>query len=154
MLYRDLPAMSDTAAAAQLRICVQLILAAFQKQRRLSDSVRTAARAAMLGRIRRYVQDNLYSAELTPDKILSIFPLARPTLYRMFEHEGGIYAYIRNCRLREAAEALARPPAVAVTNLASSLGFGSHSDFTRAFRRAYGIAPQEFRSMGLEWLPG
>ncbi len=154
MLYRDLPAMNDASAAAHLRICVQLILAAFQKQRRMSDSVRTAARAAMLARIRRYVQDNLYSAELSPDKILSVFPLARPTLYRMFEHEGGIYAYIRNCRLREAAETLARPRALAVANLASRLGFGSHSDFTRAFRRAYGIAPQEFRSMRLEWLPG
>ncbi|MFK2890806.1 helix-turn-helix domain-containing protein [Dyella flagellata] len=154
VLCRDLRTMNDTMAASHLQTCVQLILAAFQKQARLSDSARAAARAAMLCRIKAYVHNHLYSNELSPDKILGAFPLARPTLYRMFEHEGGLHAYIRNCRLREAAEALLSSPSSRMTDMASKLGFNSHPDFTRAFRRAYGVAPLEFRAMGLQWLRG
>jgi AraC-like DNA-binding protein len=34
-----------------------------------------------------------------------------------------------------------------ITHLAYSLGFKSASDFTRAFRRAYGMAPSDFRAL-------
>jgi AraC-like DNA-binding protein len=34
--------------------------------------------------------------------------------------------------------------------IAYGLGFSSASDFTRAFRRAYGMAPQDFRALGLD----
>jgi AraC-like DNA-binding protein len=153
-LYRNLPAMSDGAATDSLQTCAQLILAAFQKQAHLSDSVRATARAAMLGRIKRYVREHLHSKELTPDKILGAFPLARPTLYRMFEHEGGLHAYIRNCRLRQAAEELIDAQPLPVAHMAARLGFNSHSDFTRAFRRAYGVAPLDFKAMQLEWMRG
>ncbi|WP_266159267.1 helix-turn-helix domain-containing protein [Dyella silvatica] len=153
-LYRELPTMDEVDAENNLRICAQLILAAFGRQARLSDSARVAARAAMLGRVKHYIHANLHQEELSPDKILSAFPLARPTLYRMFEHEGGLSAYIRNCRLREAADELARSTRLTITQIASRWGFSYASDFTRAFRRAYGVAPQEFRSLGLEWMGG
>jgi AraC-like DNA-binding protein len=153
-MYRNLPVMSDAGVASNLQTCAQLILAAFQKQAQSIDRVRTAARAAMLGRIKHYVREHLHSKELTPEKVLHAFPLARPTLYRMFEHEGGLHAYIRNCRLRQAAEELIDARPLSVANMASRLGFNSHSDFTRAFRRAYGVAPLEFNAMGLEWLRG
>jgi AraC-like DNA-binding protein len=153
-LYRELPDMDEAEAESNLRICAQLILAAFSRQARLSDSARAAARAAMLGRVKHYIHANLHREELSPDKILSSFPVARPTLYRMFEHEGGLSAYIRNCRLRQAADELTRPSRLTVTQIASRWGFSYASDFTRAFRRAYGMAPLEFRSLGLEWMRG
>jgi AraC-like DNA-binding protein len=37
-----------------------------------------------------------------------------------------------------------------VTDIAYGLGFKSASDFTRAFRRAYGMAPQEFRGLSMK----
>jgi len=36
-----------------------------------------------------------------------------------------------------------------VTDIAYGLGFKSPSDFTRAFRRAYEISPQDFRARAL-----
>ncbi|WP_084187210.1 helix-turn-helix domain-containing protein [Andreprevotia chitinilytica] len=149
-LCRHLPTMNGTDADHAIRTCAQLIIAAFSKQARLSNGARAAAQAAMFGKIQRYIQDNLYQKDLSPEYILLAFPVSRPTLYRMFEREGGLAAYIRHCRLREAAAELIRSPWRAISEVAYGLGFNSASDFTRAFRRAYGMAPQDFRGMAGE----
>jgi AraC-like DNA-binding protein len=99
----------------------------------------------MFGQIRRYIQANLYDAELSPERVLDTLQLPRRTLYRLFEQEGGLGAYIRHLRLRRAAHDLAQNPNMTVTDIAYDLGFKSASDFTRAFRRAYEMAPQDFR---------
>lgn len=151
-LCHDMPAMSDEQTEEALHVAADLILAAFGKDLRASHGIRVAARAAMLGRIKHYIDSHLHSGELAPEKILNSFPLARATLYRMFEGEGGLNNYIRNCRLRAAADELVRSRSIAVAQIGSGLGFSCASDFTRAFRRAYGVAPGEFRMLGLEWL--
>jgi AraC-like DNA-binding protein len=150
-LHRDLRTMAPEAAETALRVAAELIVAAFAKQARLSSGARAAARAAMLGKIQRHVRAHLHRRELSPESVLQSFALPRPTLYRMFESEGGLAAYIRNCRLREAADELALSPGRAVGEIAESLAF-SASDFTRAFRRSYGVAPQAFREFGADLL--
>jgi len=79
--------------------------------------------------------------------VLNALQLPRPTIYRLFQHEGGVGAYIRHLRLRHAADELIRYPHLAVIEIAYGLGFKSASDFTRAFRRAYDMAPQDFRAL-------
>lgn len=68
----------------------------------------TTARAAMFGTARSYIEDNLHELDLSPESVLRASHLSRPTLYRLFEHEGGLATYIRNRRLREAADELRR----------------------------------------------
>lgn len=149
-LCQSLPAMNAADAEHALRTCAQLLIAGFGKQARLNGGARAATRAAMLDQVKRYVQAHLHQEKLSPEGVLQIFQLPRPTLYRMFEPEGGLGAYIRNCRLREAAGDLVRYPHVTVAEIAYGLDFNSHSDFTRAFRRAYGMAPQDYRALGLD----
>ena len=71
--------------------------------------------------------------------------LSRRTVYRLFEHEGGLGTYIRHVRLCAAGDELVAWPGVPVQDIAYAHGFRSASDFTRAFRRAYGLAPQDIR---------
>jgi hypothetical protein len=63
----------------------------------------------------------------------------------MFQHEGGSARISVHMRQRAAAQDLVRFPGIPAMDIAYSVGFRSASDFTRAFRRAYGIAPQEMR---------
>jgi AraC-like DNA-binding protein len=146
-LGANIPGMTAAAADSAVRTAAHLVVAAFGKQAGLSGNARSAARAALFGRVRRHIQANLHRAELTPDGVLNALHLPRPTVYRMFQHEGGLGAYIRHLRLRQAADELARYPHMMVTDVAYAVGFKSASDFTRAFRRAYGMAPQEFRAL-------
>jgi AraC-like DNA-binding protein len=146
-LSRDIAAMDARAADDAIRSSAQLLVAVFGKQAGLSGDARAAARSAMFGRVRRYVQANLRKESLTPENVLNALQLPRPTLYRLFQHEGGLGAYIRHLRLRHAADELAHCPHLTVTQIAYGLGFTSSPDFTRAFRRAYGLTPQDFRAL-------
>jgi len=142
---RNLPGLSAHEANNSFDVSAQLLLAALGKQTKLSGNARAAVRAAMFDKARRYIQANLHQASLSPESLLEALQLPRLPLYRLFEHEGGLGAYIRNRRLREAADELVKSPNLAVMDIAYGLGFKSASDFTRAFRRTYEMAPKDLR---------
>ena len=146
-LSQNIACMSAGEADGAIRAAAQLLVAAFGRQARLSGDTRAAARAAMFGQVRRYIQAHLTEDELSPESVLNALQLPRPTIYRLFQHEGGVGAYIRHLRLRHAADELIRYPHMAVIEIAYGLGFKSASDFARAFRRAYDMAPQDFRAL-------
>jgi len=149
-LAHELPTMPPLEALVALEYSAQSLLGAFTKQAKLSGNARAAARSLMFSRVRRYIQHNLYSDELSPERVLLDLRLPRATVYRLLEHEGGLAAYILRCRLREAAEQLLKWPQTPVLDIAYSLGFGSASDFTRAFRRVHDMAPRDFRINALQ----
>lgn len=151
-LCNTFDAMSPDDMERNLRATAQLMVAAFGKQQRLGSGARAAARAVLHEQVKRYIRANLHSKELSRESLLGMFPVSRPTLYRMFENDGGLVSYIRNSRLREAADALIRSPEMSVAEIGHRLDFGSPSNFARAFRRTYGLAPKDFRAQGLEWL--
>jgi AraC-like DNA-binding protein len=150
----SLPEMSRLQAIVAFDISVQMILAAFGKQAMLCGTVRADSRNAMFGKARGFVHSNLHQPWLSPESVVAALKLPRHTLYRLFEHEGGLGCYIRNRRLREAADELVKHPQRQVIEIAYGLGFNSASDFTRAFRRSYGISPQNHRTMALNRLCG
>ncbi|WP_408528334.1 helix-turn-helix transcriptional regulator [Paraburkholderia fungorum] len=149
-LARELPTLDPAAASEALNAGTQLLVAAFRKEARLTGAGRAALQAAIMGQVRRYVEANLHQGDLTPTSVVHALQLKRATIYRWFEHEGGLGAYIRNRRLREAADELVRFPNLLVTEIAYGLGFQSASDFTRAFRRAFDMSPQDMRARALD----
>jgi AraC-like DNA-binding protein len=148
-LCQNLHRMNGREAHGAIHTCAQLIAAAFGHEAHLTGNARAVARTALFGVARRYIDANLHQMDLTPDSVLLASQLSRPTLYRLFEHEGGLASYIRNRRLREAADELRRFPNLAVVDIAYGLGFNSASDFDRAFRRAYDMSPRDFRALTL-----
>ncbi|MGA3251589.1 MAG: helix-turn-helix transcriptional regulator, partial [Paraburkholderia sp.] len=124
---------------------VGLIAAAFGDEAGLSGSKRAVGRALMFEYTRRYVRAKLQEYELSPESVVESLGLPRSTIYRLFKHEGGLGAYIRHLRLRAAADELVRFPGIPIQDIGFSVGFKSASDFTRAFRRAYEMTPQEMR---------
>lgn len=149
-LAYGLPGMNADVAQSRIENCTQLLVTTFSKQGNLSGGARAAVRAAMFDRARRYIHKNLHQASLTPENLLGALQLTRTSLYRLFEHEGGLAAFIRNQRLREAADELIRFPNLSVLEISYGLGFKSASDFARAFRRRYEMSPQELRDLALD----
>lgn len=149
-LNRTMPAMRADEAEQVLRTTIHLLVAAFGKDAKLSGSARAAVRAALFGQVRRFIDAHLHHPRLSPESVQNAMRLPRRTLFRMFEHEGGIETYIRHRRLRVAADELVKFPHLAVMDVAYGLGFKSHQDFSRAFRRAFDLAPQDLRARVLE----
>jgi AraC-like DNA-binding protein len=147
---REIPSLEPASAIEALHAGAQLLVAAFRKAAHLSGEDRAALQAALMGQVRRHVEANLHQADLTPTSVVQALQLKRATIYRWFEHEGGLGAYIRHRRLREAADELVRFPHLQVVDIAYGLGFKSASDFTRAFRRAFDMSPQDMRARALD----
>jgi AraC-like DNA-binding protein len=144
-LNREIGSMQPDEAQAAVLEGVQLLVAAFGKQMRLSGSARNAARAAMYGQAREYIRAHLDDAELSAEKVLRALQLPRHTVYRLFEAEGGIASFIWKSRLQAAAQDIANQPYAALKDIAYGTGFNSASAFSRMFRREYGMTPQELR---------
>jgi AraC-like DNA-binding protein len=145
--------MSFDEAYQHLSEIVHSIADAFGEQAGLRGSKPAIGRAIAFDAARRFVQANLTEFDLSPERVVESLSLSRATVYRLFQHEGGLHAYIRHLRLRAAADDLVRFPGVPISEVAFSVGFNSASDFTRAFQRAFGFAPQAVRTYK-DWFPG
>jgi AraC-like DNA-binding protein len=132
-LAENIRHMPSDDAHRSLGSVVHLIAAAFGKEAGLSGSQHAIARAVMFDDARRFVRENLENCDLSPQFLLESLGLSRPTVYRLFQHVGGLDAYIRHLRLRAAANDLVQFPRIPVKDIAYSLGFKSASDFTRSF---------------------
>jgi AraC family transcriptional regulator len=131
---------AETAALALVRRA--LVTAAAPRARRnptVTAHRELAERAKAL--IARSFTERLSLAGLGQRLRTSPFHLAR-----VFRAETGfsVDGYVRSLRLRDALERLPSHDD-GLTALALELGFSSHSHFTEAFRREFGLAPSAFR---------
>ncbi|WP_406483175.1 helix-turn-helix domain-containing protein [Streptomyces platensis] len=109
-------------------------------------------RQALVLRIRAFVQQHLHDPQLSPCTIAAAHHISRSYLYRLFEdEEESIAAWIRGQRLEHARRDLAQPAmrTTPIHTIAACWCFTHAADFTRAFRRAYGMSPREYRSFAI-----
>ncbi|KAF0280137.1 hypothetical protein BA897_05325 [Spiribacter roseus] len=104
-----------------------------------------------LAAIRRFIEANLANPRLSADWIAAEVGMSRSKLYQLFERLGGVGAYIRERRLRQAMLALVSPEEAHRTllDIALASGYTSDAAFSRAFRRRYGVCPSTVRREGL-----
>jgi AraC-like DNA-binding protein len=95
----------------------------------------------MFVQARTYIRTHLSEPDLSVGTLFGALRLPRCTLYRLFEHEGGIAAYIVHSRLRAAADDIANYPDLMLKDIAYGVGFNSASAFSRAFKREFGMTP-------------
>jgi AraC-like DNA-binding protein len=102
--------------------------------------------------IRRFIDRNLKSPELSPEMIAKNFGLSRASLYRLFEPVGGIAGYIRKQRLSQAFQEITAAEFAnqRIGQIAYRFGFKNISAFSRLFRTTYGISPREAREAKLK----
>lgn len=105
-------------------------------------------------RITAFIRQNLHDPELTPPVIAAAHHISVSYLHRVFQqHTRGetVAAWIRARRLegahRDLADRSLRTTPVHV--IATRWGYPRASDFTRAFRTAYGAPPTEYRQEAL-----
>jgi AraC-like DNA-binding protein len=122
----------------------------------LAPSVATLADAeseinqTVLNRVRRFIDSQLKSPELTPSLICREVGISRAQLYRLFARESGVVFYIQQRRLGRIRQILEgrKGNEHRISTLAFEYGFKSESHFSRAFRQAFGYSPREARDKG------
>jgi AraC family transcriptional regulator len=139
--------LDSIALEEALKGIVREVLAAAHAQQRenrmpapLTRGVREAVERACDFLVKNYrspvsVQRVAAAAGLSPSRLAQVFPriVGMP-----------IHRYLNELRLRRAVDLL-EGGRDSLTDLALELGFSSHSHFTFAFRREFGVAPSEWR---------
>jgi len=144
-LVRQLPNMplndAPTAASSTIGLAAAAIMD-LPAAERLPGPIVVAARH----KVRRHIDQNLESSELSPDNICKALGLSRSSLYRAFS-SSGVAAYIRTRRL-EAVHVLLNNPAErrSLAEIAYMFGFVSDAHFSRAFKQRFGYSPREART--------
>ncbi len=99
-------------------------------------------------RILAFIDVRLWSplslAAIAAESGLSIYHFSR--LFTAL-HGQSVMAFVRARRLSAAARRLLAEPRLSLIDLAFDCGFESQQAFTRAFRRAFGVAPGRFRKL-------
>ena len=111
------------------------------------EAMGTGARLA----VEAIVEAKLGSATLTIANLCKWSGQSRSTLYRLFDADGGVQAYIRARRLSRVADELRKGGEDRLADLADHLGFSDASHLSRLFRAQFGQSPSEFR---MAHLPG
>lgn len=139
--------------AAEQAAAAQATLALWQGALRCSAGACTLQRD--LGqRLRAYIATHLAEPELGPEHLQRQFGLSRAVLYRQFAAEGGVAAHIRKARLDQCLREIGlQPRRVQLTELLYRWGFASDQQFTRAFRRRFGVTPSAWQRMALQGPP-
>lgn len=146
LVRQSFPLMNVESANGVAKSISQLVLAASLGT---PDSLHEASEALELAkkaRIKRFIESRLSDRNLSAQLIIDTFGISRSCLYRAFQNEGGIKAYIMSLRLNACLKIVKKseqPPSI--KQLSHHLGFLDGADLGRAFRRHYGISLQEFR---------
>ncbi len=127
------------------RATAQMIAACIQLSSDRLEQARGAIESVLFERARLYIKAHLGDFDLTPDRIAQKLKISRSNLYRAFESVGGVAGYIMRKRLHAAYAELVGSPDRRVQDVAYRHGFKLASDFTRAFRREFGVSPREMR---------
>lgn len=131
------------------KVAVDLAAATLAAQVDAEDQlVPETRRQALLARIEAFVEHNLGDPDLTPAVIAAHHHVSLGYVHRLFQpRELTVAAWIRRERLERARADLADPRLRArpLHTIAARWGFRHATDFSRAFRAAYGIPPGDFR---------
>lgn len=103
--------------------------------------------ARRLAEIRRYMEEHL-DEPLTIPFLSRRACLSTTTFKEVFRRLYGlpVHTWLRQRRMERAAELL-RDSSLSVLGVAQSVGYGSASQFSAAFRRQYGMTPAMYRKM-------
>lgn len=101
-----------------------------------------------LNEIRRYIDDKITEASLTPESIAANFGLSTRYMRKIFAAEGDSPTrYIQRRRLAKSADKMSNLlwKEQSITDICYDCGFKSAPHFTRAFKAQFGMTPKEYR---------
>ncbi|MDF3141864.1 helix-turn-helix domain-containing protein, partial [Streptomyces sp. T21Q-yed] len=140
-IVRELDHLSDAGLAIACQNFFDTLDSALVPTVEASPSA--SARAVLLNRVRRYVEDRLDDPELSASSVAEALDVSVRTLHLAFAGTGTtVGRWIRERRLKVCYRELAHGSGErTVTDVAFRWGFNDVAHFSRVFKQTYGITP-------------
>ena len=92
---------------------------------------------------------NMKNSTYSIDDLSRDMYMSRTSLYRKVNTITGLSPtdFVRNIRLKKAAELLIKHPELTVVEVAYEVGFNTPSYFTKAFKNLFGVLPSQYKAM-------
>lgn len=147
-LVARLPAMTRDESAAAASATAAMVAACFRPASAVAGRSAQNIAEPLGERIRRYFADHLDEAPKVQE-ICTHFGISRASLYRLFEDQGGVAAFIRNRKLSRAFTRLMSPNqrGLRIAEIALEAGYENEAHFSRAFRQAFDLTPSQVRGI-------
>jgi len=142
---RDAPTMTEAEFIAAARMIGELSLLAISGSLDVTSSLHSV-RASSLARAKRIIRNRLSDPELSPAAVARDCGISLRYLHALFRQDGRtVREYLTEERLREARHLLETDLVYVskVTDVSLACGFSSPSQFSTAFRRAFGLSPRD-----------
>lgn len=139
-------AASEIEAASMAAAAIDLLTAIYAADPSLNSGL--LGHEALLKSAKDFVRSRFSDPRLSPALIAEHLRVSPRLVAQVFAESGmSPAAFIRGARLQAAAGLLRSPVHrnAAIFDIGLRVGFADATTFTRAFKRAYGIAPSEFR---------
>lgn len=110
------------------------------------DSNKRSHNVELKDEILSYIKQNFYSSEVYSKQIADRFSVSEKYLYNFIKEQTGysLGEYLQYLRLELAADIL-KNSNKKISSLYEECGFNSQNTFYKAFKRAFGVSPSEYR---------
>ncbi len=134
---------------------IELLVLAIESDNRALNSSLSSVQRAHLGRVERYVKQNIGNPNLSLDMIAGACNISVRYLHTLFQGSGtSIAQWIRDMRLEACRAQLAETNRKeSISEIAYRWGFSDQAQFSRHFRSRYGMTPREMRASALRGVP-
>ena len=150
LVERSLPGLTLAERRGLPQAIAAMVLACAASGTAPAEAASAQIEVTRMEQLRVAVRRRIGSATLTTASLCREVGISRSQLYRMLEGEGGVMRFVQRMRLRAIHAALSDPAERRkVAALGEAFGFHDPSSFSRAFRREFGLAPQEVRAAAL-----
>jgi AraC-like DNA-binding protein len=140
----DVPDDSSTTVGARLASSVQDLVSAVIDLEIEERGALNHQRMSQLERAQRYAVANLGDENLSPEAMAKRGAVSLRTLNRLFAKIGTTpMRWVWQRRLQASHSALSEGCATSVTDAAFQFGFSEVSHFSRSFKAAYGVSPEQ-----------
>ena len=148
-LAQRLPTMPLSTGAAAAAATLALYEAALEPVEEMGEAAVEPLRDLLFQRVRRLIDARITAGRIDIAGLAAELGVSRSTLYRLFEPQKGVEAYITERRLAHVRRALSdESDTRRIGTIAAAYGFDDHSNFSRIFKRRYGQTPAELRALG------